>query len=184
MRIPALVLSETGKVLSVNSLIEVMSGYIDWRAHDRVSLRDRSADYLLREAIAAAGSEGGFGVRSFPVRDTRANAMMVAHVVPIRLSARDIFIRCAAILTLTPVAAPAAPPIELIQCLFDLTPAEARVARDLGTGKTVDDIASERHLSVNTVRTHVRGVLEKTGCNRQAEIIAILTGIIAPHSGR
>jgi DNA-binding CsgD family transcriptional regulator len=32
------------------------------------------------------------------------------------------------------------------------------------------------------VRTHVRGVLEKTGCNRQAEMIAILTGVIAPHS--
>jgi DNA-binding CsgD family transcriptional regulator len=24
---------------------------------------------------------------------------------------------------------------------------------------------------------HVRGVLEKTGCNRQADIVALLTGI-------
>src|SRR5262249_402629 len=125
----------------------------------------------------------GSGVRSFPVRDTRANAMMVAHVIPIRLSARDVFLRCAAILTLTPVTPPQAPPVELIQSLFDLTPAEARVARSLATGKTVEEIASERTISVNTVRTHVRGVLEKTGCNRQAEVIAILTGAIAPHSG-
>ena len=183
MRIPALVLSKTGKVLSVNSLIEAMSGYVDWRAFDRVSLKDPSGDRLLHDAIAAIGSESGSGVCSFPVRDTRANAMMVAHVIPIRLSARDIFLRCAAILTLTPVAPPLAPPVELIQCLFDLTPAEARVARNLASGKTVEDIASERRVSVNTVRTHVRGVLEKTGCNRQAEIIAILTGIIAPHNG-
>jgi DNA-binding CsgD family transcriptional regulator len=108
--------------------------------------------------------------------------MMVAHVIPVRLSARDIFLRCAAILTLTPVAPPMAPPIELIQCLFDLTPAEARVARSLASGETVEEIASARRLSVSTVRSHVRGVLEKTGCNRQAEIIAILTGIVAPHS--
>lgn len=183
MRIPALVLSETGKVLSANSRIEAMSGYVHWRAFDRVSLKDPAADHLLRDAMAAIRSEGGSGVRSFPVRDTRANAMMVAHVVPIRLSARDIFVRCAAILTLTPVAPPQAPPVELIQCLFDLTPAEARVARSLASGKTVEDIALERKLSMSTVRTHVRGVLEKTGCNRQAEIIAILTGIIAPRGG-
>jgi DNA-binding CsgD family transcriptional regulator len=30
---------------------------------------------------------------------------------------------------------------------------------------------------LNTVRTHVRGVSEKTGCNRQAEEIALLNGI-------
>jgi DNA-binding CsgD family transcriptional regulator len=182
MRIPALVLNETGKVLSVNSLIEAMSGFVHWRAYDRVSLKDPPADHLLRDAIAAIGSGSGSGVRSFPVRDARANAMMVAHVIPIRLSARDIFERCAAILTLTPVTSPQAPPVELIQCLFDLTPAEARVARSLASGKTVEDVASERGISVNTVRTHVRGVLEKTGCNRQAEIVALLAGIIAPHS--
>ena len=183
MRIPALVLGETGKVLSANSLIEAMSGYVVWRAYDRVSLKDPSADHLLRDAIAAIGSESGSGVRSFPVRDMRANAMMVAHIIPVRLSARDIFLRCAAILTLTPVTTPRAPPVELIQCLFDLTPAEARIARSLVSGKTVEEIALERSISVNTVRTHVRGVLEKTGCNRQAEIIAILSGVIAPHTG-
>jgi hypothetical protein len=80
-------------------------------------------------------------VRSFPVRDMGADAMMVAHVVPIRLSARDIFVRCAAALVLTPVTLPQAPPVELVQSLFDLTPAEARVARRLATGETVEEIA-------------------------------------------
>jgi DNA-binding CsgD family transcriptional regulator len=64
--------------------------------------------------------------------------------------------------------------------LFDLTPAEARVARSLAAGKTVENIASDASVSLNTVRTHVRGVLEKTGCNRQAEVVALLTGIVPP----
>ena len=102
---------------------------------------------------------------------------MVAHVVPIRLSARDIFVRCAAALVLTPVTLPQAPPVELVQSLFDLTPAEARVARSLAAGKTVEDIATDRGTSANTIRTHVRGVLEKTGCNRQVDIVALLTAI-------
>jgi DNA-binding CsgD family transcriptional regulator len=163
-------------------LIEAMSGYVHWRAFDRVSLKDNIADHLLRDAIATIDSEIGSSVRSFPVRDAHANAMMVAHVIPIRLSARDIFLRCATVLAMTPVTPPQAPPVELVQSLFDLTPAEARVARSLAAGKTVENIASDGSVSLNTVRTHVRGVLEKTGCNRQADVIALLTGIVPPRA--
>jgi DNA-binding CsgD family transcriptional regulator len=105
-------------------------------------------------AIAAIDVAGGT-VRSFPVRDAGADAMMVAHVVPIRLSARDIFVRCAAALVLTPVTLPQAPPVELVQSLFDLTAAEARVAHSLASRKTVEDIATDGGISPNTIRTHV-----------------------------
>jgi len=104
----------------------------------------------LRDAIAAIDLAGG-AVRSFPVRDMGAEAMMVAHVIPIRLSARDIFVRCAAALVLTPVTMPQAPPVELVQSLFDLTPAEARVARNLASRKTVTDIATDGGVARNTI---------------------------------
>ena len=175
--VPALVLDETGKVLAANPLIETLAGCVRWRAFDKVSLWDKNADRLLRDAIATIDSESGPGVRSFPVHDDHGQTTMVGHVIPIRLSARDIFLRCAAILALTPVTRPQAPPVELVQALFDLTPAEARVARSLASGKTAEDIAEGGHVSLNTVRTQVRGVLEKTGCNRQAEVIALLTGL-------
>jgi DNA-binding CsgD family transcriptional regulator len=174
--LPALVLNEHGKVLAANSLIEALSGYVHWRALDRISLKDKAADKLLRDAIAAIDAAGS-SVRSFPVRETGAEAMMVAHVIPIRLSARDIFVRCAAALVLTPVTMPQAPPVELVQSLFDLTPAEARVARSLASGKTVADIATDGGVSRNTILTQLRGVLEKTGCNRQADVVALLTAI-------
>jgi DNA-binding CsgD family transcriptional regulator len=182
MGIPALVLDESGKVLAANTLIEGMSGWVQWRAFDRVCLNDNIADHWLHDVIASINSETGSGVRSFPVRDAQANAIMVAHVIPIRLSARDVFLRCASVLAMTPVKPPQAPPVELVQSLFDLTPAEARVARGLAAGKTVENIASEADVSLNTVRTHVRGLLEKTGCNRQAEVIALLAGIVPPRS--
>jgi DNA-binding CsgD family transcriptional regulator len=172
--LPALVLNEHGKVLAASSLIEALSAYVQWRAFDRISLKDKAAEQLLGDAIAAIA---GGGVRSFPVRDTGAEAMMVAHVIPIRLSARDIFVRCAAALVLTPVTMPQAPPVELVQSLFDLTPAEARVARSLASGKTVADIATDGGVSRNTIRTQLDRVMEKTGCNRQAEVVALLTGI-------
>ena len=178
--LPTLVLDERGKVLAANPLIEALTSYVHWRAQDRVSLQDRAADQLLRDAITTIDLSGGADVRSFPVRDTGAQTMMVAHVVPIRLSARDIFVRCAAVLVLTPVTLPRALPVELVQSLFDLRPAEARVARSLSAGETVENIASTGGVSLNTVRGQVRCVLEKTGCHRQAEVVALLNGIAVP----
>jgi len=55
----ALVLDERGKVLAANSLVEALTRYIQWRAQDRVALRDRAADQLLRDAIAAIDMAGG-----------------------------------------------------------------------------------------------------------------------------
>jgi len=174
--LPALVLDEHGRALAANSLIEGLANYVVWRSLDRVALIDRSADRLLRDAIAAIDAAQA-SVRSFPVRHLESGGTMVAHVIPIRLSARDIFLRCAAALVLTPVTAPQAPPVELVQSLFDLTPAEAQVARSLAAGETVDSIASVQGVSQNTIRSHVRSVLEKTGCNRQVDVVSLLTAI-------
>jgi hypothetical protein len=105
----ALVLDDAGKVLAANELIEAHTGLIHWRAQDRFSLADSCADALLHDALNAIG-EPTAGVRSFPLRGAVGEAVRVAHVVPIRRAAQDIFSRCAAALVLTPVTALGAPP--------------------------------------------------------------------------
>lgn len=178
----ALVLDSAGKVLAANRLIEAQSGFIHWRAQDRLSLADSRADALLSDALKAM-AEPAARVQSFPVRSALGEAALVAHVVPIRRAAQDIFSRCAAALALTPVTAPDAPPVELVQSLFDLTPAEARVARGIAAGKTLDDIASDNGVAASTVRSQMRGVFEKTGCGRQAEVVALLSGVSVVRPG-
>lgn len=175
----ALVFDNSGKVIAANPLIEAMTNEVRWLARDRLSLSDRNADLLLHAAIELIGAADCATARSFPVRDAAGTATMVAHVVPIRLSARDIFVRCAGVLALSPLSAPNAPSLAIVKSLFDLTPAEARVARDLAEGKTVADIASSAGASESTIRSHVRGVLEKTGCNRQTDVVALLAGLSA-----
>jgi hypothetical protein len=110
--IPALVFADNGKIIAANQLIETLSGFIMWRAEDRIALKDARADALLRAAIATADRDDIPSVRSFPVRS--AGAAMIAHVVPIRGAARDVLFRCAAMLTLTPVTRPEAPSVDLI----------------------------------------------------------------------
>jgi DNA-binding CsgD family transcriptional regulator len=172
------VFADNGKVLGANQLIEALSGFISWRTKDRIALRDARADALLRGAIATVDQDDSPSARSFPVR--HADAAMIAHVVPIRGAARDIFFRCVAMLILTPVTRPEAPSVDLIRSLFDLTPAEARVARGLAAGQTVKGIAAKSGTSTNTVRSHVKVVLTKVGYSRQSDVVALLNGLRPP----
>jgi DNA-binding CsgD family transcriptional regulator len=70
-----------------------------------------------------------------------------------------------------------------VRSLFDLTPTEARVARGLALGKTTEEIAAASGVALSTIHTQVRSVLEKTGCNRQVEVVSLLSGIMLQRTG-
>lgn len=55
-----------------------------------------------------------------------------------------------------------------------LTPTETRVASRLAQGKTLAEIASIFDISRTTVAFHMRNIFQKTGTNRQAELVALL----------
>ena len=137
---------------------------------------------MLWTALAALGTIPESAVRSFPLRDADDRASMVVHLIPVRRSAHDIFTGSYALLVLTPVTAPPAPPVELMRSLFDLTPSEARVARGLAVGETLEEIASAGGVAITTVRSQLRQVLEKTGCTRQAEVVSLLANVTLDRS--
>jgi DNA-binding CsgD family transcriptional regulator len=177
MGLPALLLDETGAVIAANDFIEALSTHVQWRARDRITLTDLRANQLLSASLASLDTSSEPSVRSFPLRDEENRATMVVHIVPIRRSAHDIFARCYALLVVTPVASPRAPPVELLRSLFDFTQSEARVARGLAVGETLEEIASSGGVAISTVRSQLRQVLEKTGCVRQAEAVAMLVNV-------
>ncbi len=175
--LPALVLNQDGCVLAANDLIQKLKDTLVYRAQDYVALKDTRADQFLTQAIKNAARNEFAVPYSFSVCNAAGVASMVAHVIPVRGLSRDVFLRCAAVLILTPVTSPSMPSVDLVQSLFDLTPAEAKVARFVAQGETVEDIAATNAVSVNTVRAQMRGVLEKTGCTRQIEVANLLSGI-------
>ncbi|MCE0559245.1 hypothetical protein [Motilimonas sp. E26] len=59
-----------------------------------------------------------------------------------------------------------------IMSLFSLTLAEAEVSSLLCAGTLVDEIASIRHATSNTIRQQVKACLAKTGSRNQAELVA------------
>lgn len=65
----------------------------------------------------------------------------------------------------------------LLMDLYDFTAAEARLAKELVQGTTVEAYAQSFHISVATVRTQLRQVLAKSGHARQQELIAHLASL-------
>jgi DNA-binding CsgD family transcriptional regulator len=181
--LPAVVLDQDGAVMWANQLVESLPDFVHWRAGNRMAFLDSAANVLLSEAIREPGASAERSVQSFPVRNGDCTSTRVAHVLPVRGAARDIFERCRTVVVLTPVTLSQAPPVELVRSLFDLTPAEARIARSISAGETLDDIAETGNVSRNTVRTQLRGVMEKTGCSRQAELVSLLANLSLSRDG-
>ncbi len=68
---------------------------------------------------------------------------------------------------------------EDLQELFDLTPAESTVLRELCAGQTLAEIAAMRGVSLNTVRNQMGSLFDKTGARRQAELVALVARMVA-----
>ncbi len=66
------------------------------------------------------------------------------------------------------------PATEMLRHAFGLTVAEAAMAQALLQGATPRQIAEQRQVSLNTVRTLIARVLGKTGAQRQADLVRLL----------
>lgn len=118
---------------------------------------------------------------SIPIPATAEHGPTILHVVPVRGVARDVFARTACLIVATTTETQHIPSVSLVQGLFDLTPAEARVARDIARGFSVPKTAVEGGVAESTVRTQLNAVYDKTGTSRQAELAALLNGMTALH---
>ena len=67
-----------------------------------------------------------------------------------------------------------APTLEALGQIYGLTPAEAEVVQLLAKGLPLDEIAADRGISLNTVRSHLKHIFSKTGTNRQGELLGLV----------
>ena len=173
---PAAVLGRGGRVLAANSGFENLGSVIVAKAHGGFALRNPKANGLIQQTLGLV-AQGHRSHRSIAVPATEEHPPFVFHVLPIRRSAHDLFFGSEAFLVATPVGRPKAPPFEILNALFDLTPGEARVTRLLTSGLTPTEIAKASNLSVETIRVQIKSVLQKSGMHRQVELVGFLSGI-------
>jgi len=181
--IPAAVLDGRARMIATNSLMEELIPAVVAPRPARIAFANAAADRMLSATLDAVAAAPNAPVpHSIPIPAAPGAHPVVAHLHPIRRAARDVFTNASAILLLTPLNRRDMPSSEVIGGLFDLTPAEARVARALSGGGTVEGIAATGAVSVATVRNQLRSVFAKTGVNRQADLVGLLQGIASPFS--
>ncbi len=65
----------------------------------------------------------------------------------------------------------------VVASMWDLNPAEAQVMVGLGRGLTAQDLATQRGVSLATIRSQLQAAMAKTGATRQAELVSLLSSM-------
>lgn len=179
--IPAATLDARGRVRLMNEAFSQLSAQITAGASDRIHLTDAVANALLKQSLEELALRYGPPM-SIGVRGQDDHAPFVLHLTPMRGRGRDMFGGVSIILSIVPLTQPGLPFRMLVQRLYDFTSAEARIAERLIAGDSVKQISQAFGISAETVRSHTKSVLAKTGVSRQMEFLARFSSFLGSGS--
>ena len=176
-----LLLDRSGRALVVNraasEILAQKDGLILGAEGLTASTRDetQSLRHLVMEAAGAAAASGSrsagvlavcrasarraFSVFVKPIGDQESDCHRVRHAVAVFVVDPDRRIRADE---------------SVLRYLYGFTPAESRVATVLLQGESVEEAARDLDVSVNTARTHMKHLFEKTDTNRHRELVRLL----------
>ncbi len=175
-----IVLDDAGRVLWTNVVAEKLLSQNDGLVTRAGQLRAvaPSEDGTLQRLIGQARrSCGAGGVLTIP-RSPLAHESLSILVSPLRpaaaLAGAMRGTPSAVVFVNDPKRIPTVP-AQILRALYGLTKREADLAALLADGLNVGEAADRLAISINTARTHLRQVFDKTGTRRQAELVGLLT---------
>jgi DNA-binding CsgD family transcriptional regulator len=178
---PVFLLSGLGRVVYANAAARDPDGagasYVQYRSGDLRFLDDR-ANKRLAAAIGTGAGQAA-SATTFQALSSDGKAVAVVTVAPFSAASG----RSAAFLDFASSRQPATvlfletpamlrerKQLQLIQ--FNLSEAECFIVLGLCEGSSVEELASRRGTSINTVRNQVQAAFSKLGVRRQAELVA------------
>lgn len=130
---------------------------------------EEKLDKVIRSHDLAHGD-----VVTFTRYETRPLLARIERAGP---NLRDVFARSYAMVLFEDLNDTRFISFDVLDHLFGLTPSECKIAALLADGSDLRTVASHCGIQYETVRTHVRSILRKTGTERQAELCVLLAGI-------
>ncbi|HLY44851.1 MAG TPA: helix-turn-helix transcriptional regulator [Stellaceae bacterium] len=196
---------DTQRSLTLNVLNHVDRGALLVDAQARILFANTAAEAALSEGGGLRVSGGRLATRiaskTAALQATIASGMngtlaltcaagtrLTVEIVALRAKTWRLPQRPAAIVFIESARRNIMPSPEQIGRLFDLTPAQAALARELLHGDGIPAAAVRLGISRSTARTHLLKLFEKTGTNRQAELVRLIlqqeTARAAPDRGQ
>jgi DNA-binding CsgD family transcriptional regulator/PAS domain-containing protein len=172
-------LNRSGEILRVNRATESLLGSELRVLKRRLVSHDQNATMALDRALhALLWAKTNAALMPPVVLPRRAKRPILAHPIKLATVSASVFADCQAILVLVDLEQRPRPPQEALRTSFELTPAEARIAVRVGAGEDLVAIADELGIAKETARRQLASVFQKTGVNRQAELVSLLASLL------
>jgi DNA-binding CsgD family transcriptional regulator len=154
----------------------------------KLDVIDTRANSALHDIIANAESgDADLGSKGIAVPLTgREGERYVAHVLPLTSGARrkaKVAYSAVAAIFVRKAELEAPHPIDALASAFDLTPAELRVLMMIVQVGSVPKVAPILGISQTTVKSHLQSIFDKTGANRQADLVKLFASYMSPLGG-
>lgn len=128
----------------------------------------------LRSLLKQAGQALQIETETWVTVSRSTGAPLVLHTIPLAQTGSA---GSRTVIILVDLRHSPRPTLNVLQKLFDLTPAEARLAIEIVSGRTLSEVSTKMGLSNATLRTQLSAVFTKTQTRRQAELVALLTRV-------
>jgi DNA-binding CsgD family transcriptional regulator len=154
-------------------------------AGGRVIANDPQIEQTLTDIFATAGAgDAAMGIKGIAIPLSAIDgARYVAHVLPLTSGSRQRAVTgCAAIAALFvhKAALDTPSPPEVIGKAYKLTPMELRVLLAIVEVGGVPEVAEALGIAESTVKTHLHRAYDKTGTNRQADLVKLVAAFSNP----
>jgi DNA-binding NarL/FixJ family response regulator len=151
----------------------------------RLIANDAQADQTLTDTFATAGSgDAAVGIKGVAVQLlARDGERYVAHVLPLTSGARrqaSASYAAVAAMFIHKATLDTPSPPEAIAKAYKLAPMELRVLLAVVEVGGVPEVAGALGIAETTVRTHLQRTYNKTGVNRQADLVKLVAAFSNP----
>jgi len=169
----AVLLGAQQRVLGLTTAAEaVIAGAIAHRGGKLAAL-DKTSDTRLQKLIqSVTGVERLSGLYGRVAVRMPRGGVLIVEALPLPHTTAGPRVR--AVLTISNPYKKREPEPPLLADAFRLTPAQTRLAQELLKGGSAKEIAQRLSLSHETVRDQLRQLFDKTGTNRQVELLRLL----------
>ena len=172
----ALLIDRAGRFLEANACVNFGDG-LDVRSgllHASHSGSRGGLQRFLATVLSAGGEGNTSGSTTFALPRPSGRRALLLDGIASTDALRSFHSAAAALIIVTDLERSSQPAREVLRQLFQLTPMEAELARDLVAGSSLQEAAAHLSITEGHARQRLRAIFGKTATARQGELIALL----------